>query len=171
MSWSLRKCLILMVASVVKSPTMIRVTLLCGWVLSERALWRLLVIQELNPNPAGIPTDCILNATQAPLNPTKFHYVSLELPEIPLNLPNSLEFRPNPCNSKEIKTGEEYTQSARWKEVFFGKNGFSSKGLPLSSKCLHPSLLFLGSNFGRLEVQFHFQSLAELILQSWSQLL
>ena len=36
------KCLILMVASVVKSPTMIRVTLLCGRAFSERALWRLL---------------------------------------------------------------------------------------------------------------------------------
>ena len=38
----LLKCLILMVASVLKNPTMIRVTLLCGRVLSERALWRLL---------------------------------------------------------------------------------------------------------------------------------
>ena len=42
MSSSLLKCLILMVASVVKNPTMIRVTALCGWALSERALWHLL---------------------------------------------------------------------------------------------------------------------------------
>ena len=42
MSSSLLKCLLLMVASVVKSPAMIRVTLLCGRALSERALWRLL---------------------------------------------------------------------------------------------------------------------------------
>ena len=34
------RCLILMIASVVKNPTMIRVTLLCGRVLSGRALWR-----------------------------------------------------------------------------------------------------------------------------------
>ena len=41
---SLLKCLLLMVASVVKDPTMIRVTLLCGRVLSGRALWRLLSV-------------------------------------------------------------------------------------------------------------------------------
>ena len=48
MSCSLLKCLILMAASVVKNPSMIRVTLLCGQVLSGRAgpsagcsyLWR-----------------------------------------------------------------------------------------------------------------------------------
>ena len=42
MSSSLLKCLILMVASVVKNPTMIWVTLLSGRALSERALWLLL---------------------------------------------------------------------------------------------------------------------------------
>ena len=35
-----------MVASVVKSPTVIGVTLLCGWVLSERALWQLLKFSD-----------------------------------------------------------------------------------------------------------------------------
>ena len=38
---TLLKCLILMVASVVKNPTLIRVTLLRGRVLSGWALWRL----------------------------------------------------------------------------------------------------------------------------------
>ena len=42
MSSSLLKCSLLMVASVVKNPTMIRVTLLCGRALSGWALWRLL---------------------------------------------------------------------------------------------------------------------------------
>ena len=52
MSSSLPNCLILMVASVVKSPTMIRVTLLCGRALSERALW-LLLISELAQHNSG----------------------------------------------------------------------------------------------------------------------
>ena len=42
MSSSPLKWLLLVVASVVKNPTMIRVTLLCGRALSGRALWRLL---------------------------------------------------------------------------------------------------------------------------------
>ena len=48
MSSSLVKCLLLTVASVVRSPTMIRVTLLCGRVLSGRALWRLLTKCQRN---------------------------------------------------------------------------------------------------------------------------
>ena len=47
MSSSLLMCLILLVASVVKSPSMIRVTLLCGQVLSGWALWRWLRILGL----------------------------------------------------------------------------------------------------------------------------
>ena len=42
-SSSLLKCLTWMVASVVKGPSMIRVTLLCGRVLSGMALWRVLI--------------------------------------------------------------------------------------------------------------------------------
>ena len=38
------KCLILVVSSVVQSPTMIRVTLLYGRALSEQALWLLLIL-------------------------------------------------------------------------------------------------------------------------------
>ena len=49
MSSSLLKCLILMVTSVVKNPTMIRVTLLCGRVLSGRALRRLLCSGPVGP--------------------------------------------------------------------------------------------------------------------------
>ena len=40
MTFSLLECLLLVVASVVKNPTMIRVTRLCGRALFERALWR-----------------------------------------------------------------------------------------------------------------------------------
>ena len=43
MSSSLLKCLNLMVASVEKNPTMIRLTLSCGRALCERALWLLLL--------------------------------------------------------------------------------------------------------------------------------
>ena len=43
-----------MVASVLKTPTMIRVTLLCGRALSERALWLLLIHGgELCRNPVS----------------------------------------------------------------------------------------------------------------------
>ena len=52
MSSSLQKCLILFVASVVKKPTMIRVTLLGGRVLSEWPLWRLLKV-----GPVLFPSD------------------------------------------------------------------------------------------------------------------
>ena len=39
-----------MVASVVKAPTMIMVTLLCGRALSGRALWRLLIQKYITSN-------------------------------------------------------------------------------------------------------------------------
>ena len=54
-SSSLLKCLLLMVASVAKNPTMIRVTLLCGRVLSGQALWRLLEALEVyNRRPSDV---------------------------------------------------------------------------------------------------------------------
>ena len=47
-----------MVASVVKNPTMIRVTLLCGRALSELALWRLLRVSQLKPHQSSSISAC-----------------------------------------------------------------------------------------------------------------
>ena len=65
---------------------------------------------SLPRNPPGIPTGFILSAIQ---NPTEFHWVPLTFPKFP----EFAQIPLNPWNFRNIKGGEEFTQSASLRSV------------------------------------------------------